>query len=124
MLNKAEIIGNVGAQPKMATTQTAKVASFSVATTEKGYTTKSGTQVADKTEWHNVVCFGRLAEVVEKYINKGMKVYVSGKMRTRTYEDKQGIKRSIMEIHAETMEMLDSKIQQSPAEPQHNDVVY
>lgn len=108
MLNKAQVIGNLGADPKVSNGQT-KVASFRVATTERGYTLQNGTQVPDRTEWHNVVCFGKLAEVVEKYLKKGAKVFVEGKMRTRQYDDKNGVSRSIMEIHAEAMEMLDSK---------------
>ena len=111
MLNKAQVIGNLGADPKVSVlgnTKT-KAATFTVATTEKGYATQSGTQVPDKTEWHNIVCFGKLAEVVEKYLKKGSKVFVEGKMRTRSYDDRQGIKRYIMEINAETIEMLDSR---------------
>ncbi len=116
MLNKAQVIGNLGADPKVSNGQT-KVASFRVATTERGYTLQNGTQVPDRTEWHNVVCFGKLAEVVEKYLKKGAKVFVEGKMRTRQYDDKNGVSRSIMEIHAEAMEMLDSK-QQTAQQPQ------
>lgn len=116
MLNKAQVIGNLGADPKVSNGQT-KVASFRVATTERGYTLQNGTQVPDRTEWHNVVCFGKLAEVVEKYLKKGAKVFVEGKMRTRQYDDKNGVSRSIMEIHAEAMEMLDSK-QQTAQHPQ------
>lgn len=111
MLNKAQVIGNLGADPKVSNGQT-KVASFRVATTERGYTLQNGTQVPDRTEWHNVVCFGKMAEVVEKYLKKGAKVFIEGKMRTRQYDDKSGVSRSIMEIHAESMEMLDSKQQQ------------
>lgn len=116
MLNKAQVIGNLGADPKVSNGQT-KVASFRVATTERGYTLQNGTQVPDRTEWHNVVCFGKLAEVVEKYLKKGAKVFIEGKMRTRQYDDKNGVSRSIMEIHAEAMEMLDSK-QQTAQQPQ------
>lgn len=116
MLNKAQVIGNLGADPKVSNGQT-KVASFRVATTERGYTLQNGTQVPDRIEWHNVVCFGKLAEVVEKYLKKGAKVFVEGKMRTRQYDDKNGVSRSIMEIHAEAMEMLDSK-QQTAQQPQ------
>lgn len=116
MLNKAQVIGNLGADPKVNVITTnsgqTKAASFSVATTERGYTTQNGVQVPDKTEWHNVVCFGKMAEIVERYLRKGSKVYVDGKMRTRKYEDRQGISRSVMEIQAENLEMLDAKPQQ------------
>lgn len=119
MLNKAQVIGNLGQDPRIATSQTGtKVASFSVATTERGYTNSRGEQTPDRTEWHNVVCFGKLAEVVERYLKKGSKVYVEGKMRTRQYNDKQNVKRSIMEINADSLEMLDSKPQQQAATEQ------
>lgn len=109
MLNKAQVIGHLGQDPKITNSQHGTIASFSVATTEKGYTTRDGTQVPDRTEWHNVVCFGRIADVVKAYLRKGSKVFIEGKMRTRQYESRDGIKRSIMEINADMLEMLDSK---------------
>ena len=117
MLNKAQIIGHLGQDPKITTSQHGTIASFSVATTEKGYTTRDGRQIPDRTEWHNVVCFGRIAEVVNAYLTKGSKVFVEGKMRTRQYENRDGIKRSIMEINAEMLEMLDGK--PASQQPQH-----
>lgn len=125
MLNKAQVIGNLGNDPKVCIINSgqSKVASFSVATTDRGYTTQSGVQVPDKTEWHNVVCFGKLADVVERYLRKGAKVFIEGKMRTRSYDDRQGVKRSVMEIHVETLEMLDSKPQQVQ-QPQQQQTAY
>lgn len=126
MLNKAQVIGHLGQDPKITTSQHGTVASFSVATTEKGYTTRGGTQIPDRTEWHNVVCFGGIADVVKAYLKKGSKVFIEGKMRTRQYESRDGIKRSIMEINAEILEMLDGKpttnqqqpTRQAPQQPQ------
>lgn len=110
MLNKAQVIGNLGADPRVATAKNGStIASFTVATTERGYTTSSGAQVPERTEWHNVVCFGKLAEIASKYLRKGSKVFIEGKMRTRSYQGKDGIERKVMEINAETMEMLDAK---------------
>ncbi len=111
MLNKAQVIGNLGSDPKVTNISNGqtKVASFSVATTDPAYTSKSGVQVAEKTEWHNVVCFGKLADVAEKWLRKGSKVFIEGKMRTRTYDDRNGVKRSVMEIVADYMEMVDSR---------------
>lgn len=111
MLNKAQVIGHLGQDPKITVMDKGRgtIASFSVATTEKYFTAKDGTQIPDRTEWHNVVCFGRIADVAKNYIRKGSKVFVEGKMRTRQYEDRNGVKRSIMEINAELIEMLDSK---------------
>ena len=59
------------------------------ATTEKGYTLQNGTQIPDRTEWHNLIFRGRLGEIVEKYVHKGDKLYVEGKIRTRSYDDDQ-----------------------------------
>lgn len=109
-INQATIIGFVGDEPKTATAQNGStIASLSIATTDKGFTKQDGTTVPDKTEWHNVVAFGRLAEVVKNYVHKGASLYVQGKMRTRAYDDKNGIKRYITEIVAETFQMLDRR---------------
>ena len=127
MLKRAQIIGNLGDDPKVRTISNdgTKAASFNVATTERGYTLPNGTQVPERTEWHNVVCFGKLADVVDKYLKKGAKVYIEGKMRTRSYDDKNGIKRYVTEINAENLVMLDSKQQQQPQEQnQQEDVPF
>lgn len=109
-LNQVTLIGYVGNNPRVATTQNGrKVVNFTLATTEKGYTSKTGAQCPDRTEWHNIVLWGSIAEVAEKYLSKGSLVYVQGKIRTRTFEDKSGIKRYITEIEGETMQMLDRK---------------
>lgn len=109
-INQAMVIGFVGDEPKVSTTQAGrKVASFAVATTEKGYTAQNGTTYPDRTEWHNVVLWGKLAEVAEKFLHKGSSVFVQGKMRTRSYEDKNGIKRYVTEIEGDIMQMLDRK---------------
>lgn len=122
MLNKAQVIGNLGQDPKV--TQlingNGQMASFSVATTERGYTTQRGVQVPERTEWHNIVLFGKLADVAAKYLHKGSKVYVEGKMRTRKYTDRNGVERYITEINADNLEMLDPKPQgtQQAQQPQ------
>ena len=104
------VIGNLGSDPKVVKSQSGRaVASFTVATTERAYTTSDGQQIPERTEWHNIVCFGRIAEVVQKYLHKGSKVYVEGKMRTRQFEGKDGQKHYITEINAEGLEMLDAR---------------
>lgn len=109
-VNQATVIGFVGDVPKIITTSAGrKMASFAVATTEKGYTTQAGVTYPDRTEWHNIVLWGRLAEVAEKFLHKGSSVYVQGKMRSRSYDDKNGVKRYITEIEADTMQMLDRR---------------
>lgn len=107
--NQATVIGFVGDEPRVNITQTGrKMATLSIATTEKGYTRKDGTQVQDRTEWHNIVLWGKLAEVAESYVHKGASLFVQGKMRTRSYE-KDGIKRFVTEIEGETLQLLDRR---------------
>lgn len=115
MLNKAQIIGNVGKDPEFKDFGTSKVANFTVATTERAFTTKSGVDVPEKTEWHRVVIWGGLARVVEGYVRKGTRVYVEGKIRTRDYTDQGGVQRKISEIHADNLILLSPKPEtQSP----------
>jgi single-strand DNA-binding protein len=91
------------------------VASLRLATTERGYTLQNGTQVPERTEWHNIVVWRRLAETVEKYVHKGDKLYIEGQLRTRTWDDRNGVKRYTTEIWAENMEMLSSPRNNQPA---------
>ena len=117
-VNMAIVVGFVGDEPRINQTQSGrKVASFSLATTEKGYTTQSGQQIPDRTEWHNIVCWGKTAEVVERYIRKGSSLYIQGKMRTRTYE-KDGQTRHVTEIECEIMQMLDRRAESQQSQSQ------
>ena len=107
---KVILLGNVGGEPKVKTLQDGSAcAMFSVATTEKAYKTSSGIQVPERTEWHNVVAWRGLASAVERFVHKGDKVYVEGKLKTRKYTDKNGIERVVVEIHAESMNFLGSQ---------------
>lgn len=115
-LNKVMLIGNVGAEPEVRyVEQGVPVASLRLATTERGYTLQNGTQVPERTEWHNIVVWRRLAETVEKYVHKGDKLYIEGQLRTRTWDDRNGVKRYTTEIWAENMEMLSSPRNNQPA---------
>lgn len=115
-LNKVMLIGNVGIDPTIRYTQTGVcVAQVRLATTDKGYTLPNGTQVPERTEWHNIIFWGKLGEIVEKYVRKGDKLYVEGKIQSRQYDDKQGIRRQVTEIMASNMEMLTAKPQQPEA---------
>ena len=106
-VNKVILIGNVGKDPDVRYLDSGvAVATFSLATTERGYTLQNGTQVPDRTEWHNIVLWRGLAQTAEKYVHKGDKLYIEGKIRSRSYDDQNGIKRSIVEIFADNMEML------------------
>ena len=106
-VNKVILIGNVGKDPDVRYLDSGvAVATFSLATTERGYTLQNGTQVPDRTEWHNIVLWRGLAQTAEKYVHKGDKLYIEGKIRSRSYDDQNGIKRTIVEIFADNMEML------------------
>ena len=104
------LIGNVGKEPEVKYVDAGVcVASVRLATTERGYKLQNGTEVPERTEWHNVILWRGLAEVVEKYVHKGDKLYIEGQIRTRTYDDQNGVRRSVTEIWAESMEMLTPK---------------
>lgn len=112
------LIGNVGAEPEVRyVDQGVAVARIRLATTERGYTLSNGTQVPDHTDWHNIILWKRLAEVVEKYVHKGDKLYVEGRLRYSTYDDKQGQRRFKTEIWADNMEMLTPKNQLTNGQP-------
>ncbi len=114
-MNKVMLIGNVGAEPEVKyIDQGVCVASLRLATTERGYKLQNGTEVPDRTEWHNVVLWRRLGEIVENYVHKGDKLFIEGQIHSRTYEDRNGIRRSVTEIWAESLEMLTPKPQDNP----------
>ena len=108
-INKAILVGNVGADPKVTTYSSGKAAQVSLATTERGYTLQNGTQVPERTEWHNLIAWGKTAEVMERYVHKGSKLYVEGKIKPRSYEDGHGRKCYVTEIHVDVLELLDPK---------------
>ena len=117
-MNKVMLIGNVGKEPDVHYYDADQaVAQVVLATTEKGYTLTNGTQVPDHTDWHNLVFYRALAKIVERYVHKGDKLYVEGKIRYRSYDDKQGKRRYITEIYVDNMEMLSVKPQQAPPPP-------
>ena len=121
-VNKVILIGNVGVEPEVRYYDSGQaVATMRLATTERGYTMQNGTQVPDRTEWHNVVVWNRLAQVVEKYVHKGDKLYIEGKLRSRSYDDQNGVKRYVVEIYADNMEMLTprgaAQPQATPSQP-------
>ena len=116
MINKAIIIGNLGRDPQGNTNGAKSWCRFSVATTEK-WRNRDGEQFED-TQWHNVVAFGKLAEICLKYLGKGSKVYVEGKLQTDSYE-KDGITRYKTEINAREVKLL-SKRSESPRDSESN----
>ena len=106
-LNKVMLIGNVGKDPDIRYIDSGvATATLSLATSTPGYSLPNGTQVPERTEWHRVLLWNRLAEIVERYVHKGDKLYIEGQLRTRSYTDKQGKTRYVTEVWADNMEML------------------
>lgn len=108
-LNKAMLIGNLGKDPENKVMESGKsVCNFSVATSETWKDKNTG-EKKEKSEWHNVVVFDKLADVCANYLKKGSKVYIEGKIQTRKWTDKNGVDRYTTEIVASEMKMLSSK---------------
>ena len=108
-VNKVILIGNVGSDPELKyTTNGAGVSNFSVATNET-WTDKNTNERQERTEWHRIVAWGRLAEICNQYLRKGSKVYIEGSLQTRSWEGQDGQKRYTTEIRAAEMQMLDSR---------------
>ncbi len=108
-MNKVILLGNVGRDPRMRMVDSSQVADFPLATTERRTTrTPDGqeVQLPELTEWHNIVMWGRTAEFAEKYIRKGSKLLIEGKLRTRSWEDHNAIKRYITEVYVDSFELL------------------
>jgi len=107
-VNKVILIGRLGADPELAYTNSGQaVGRLSVATTDSWMDKASG-QWQERTEWHRVIAWGKLAEKAKEYLTKGRLVYVEGRLQTRSYEDKNGVKKYTTEIVARTIQFLDS----------------
>lgn len=106
--NKVQLIGNLGNAPEVKNTQSGKkLARFSIATNEV-YRNAKGEKVKETT-WHNLVAWGKIADIVEKYLNKGSEVAIEGKLISRSYTDKEGTKKFISEVEVNELLMLGSK---------------
>lgn len=111
-MNTITLIGYVGKDAESRTFENGnKIASFTLATTERGYTLQNGTQVPEQTDWHNVVCHKGLAEFAEKWARKGQPFLITGRVRYREYTNQAGEKRYITEVIARSIEFLPSKKQ-------------
>ena len=109
-MNKLFLIGNLGKDPEKIPTKTGvAMVKFSIATTERGYTKKDGTKIEDRTDWHNVTAFGKLAEICEKYLHKGSKVSVVGSLHYQQVKQNDGTTKTYTSIEIDDMEMLDPK---------------
>jgi len=115
-VNKVIILGNLGQDPELKSTPSgASVATVSIATSES-WTDKASGEKKEKTEWHRVVFWNRLAEIVGQYLRKGSKVYIEGRLQTRKWQNKDGVDQYTTEIIASEMQMLGGKQnQESPA---------
>lgn len=113
MVNKVILVGNVGSDPNVrfleaqnaAAGTGTKVASFSLATSER-YRNRTTGETREETEWHNIVAWRQLADVVERFVKKGTQLYIEGRLRTRNYTDAQGVKHYVTEIQADTLQLL------------------
>ena len=122
-INKVILVGNVGKDPEVRYVENnVAVANFPLATSERGYTSRSGAQIPERTEWHNIVLWRGLAEVAEKQGKKGTQLYIEGKLRTRSWTDSNNVVRYTTEIFADNMEILSRRdtnnsqqVQEQPA---------
>lgn len=115
-VNKCFLIGNVGKDPDVRANDNGKWATFTLATTDRAYTTSKGVQVPERTEWHNiVVSHPGLVGVVEQYVRKGTKLFIEGKIRTRKYTDRSNNERYVTEIYVDNFELLGGKPEQASA---------
>ena len=108
-INKVILLGRVGKEPDVRyVDQGVCVAQVRLATSERAYKLQDGTEVPERTEWHNIIFWRKLAETIEKYVHTGDLIYVEGKIQSRSYEDKQGITRYITEIWADELKLFGS----------------
>ena len=105
-VNKVILVGNVGKNPEMNFIGDRPYARFTLATSEPAYTSPQGERVPEITEWHNIIMWDDFAKTAERYITKGTKLYLEGKLRTRVWQDANAIKRNITEIIVERFDIL------------------
>ncbi len=108
MVNKVILVGNVGMDPEVRYLEGGTVVATVRLATSETYKNKNGERIT-QTEWHSVVLWRGLAEIAEKYVKKGMQLYIEGRLRTRSWDDKEGNKRYTTEVVADTMKMLSRK---------------
>lgn len=109
-VNKVILMGHTGKDPDVKTFDNGGVvAQFPLATTKRGFTSKDGREIPERTEWHNIVLLNGLAKIAGQYVKKGDKLYIEGELRTRSYEDNNGVKRYVTEVYGCNMEVLSPK---------------
>ncbi len=118
-LNKVQLIGHLGKDPELRYTSNGQaVASFSIATNES-YKPAGSEEWQEKTEWHNVVAWGRLAEIASEHLGKGKQCYLEGRLQTRSWDDQQGVKRYTTEVVAQELILLGGRGESSGGRPPH-----
>lgn len=117
-MNSVQLVGRVGQDPQIFGEGSKRVARVSLATTERGFVKKDGTKVEDRTEWHSLVFFGSITQVIEKYVKKGELISVRGSIHYDKYEDKDKVVRYTTDIRCTDLELLGSK-KESEAVPQY-----
>ena len=105
-MNKAILMGNAGKDPEIRYIGTRPVATFTLATNERPRRAPDGTEIPERTEWHNIVMYDSQAEFAEKYIRKGTRLLIEGKIRYRVWEDRNTLKHFVTEIYVDTFEIL------------------
>ena len=108
-VNKVILIGNLGGDPEVRYTPSGNAIANATLATSASWRDKQSGELQDRTEWHRIVFFNRLAEIVGEYLHKGSKIYIEGSLRTRKWQDKSGVDRYTTEIIANEMHMLDSR---------------
>ena len=118
-VNKAILLGNVGREPEIRYIESnVPVARISLATSERAFTTANGTKVPERSEWHTVIAWRGLAEIVEKYVHKGTQIYVEGRITYRSWDDKNGVTRYATEIIADNLQLLGPRKNDTAPAPQ------
>ena len=107
-VNKVILLGNVGRDPEIRYVEKRPIASFPLATDERPVRMPDGTERPGRTEWHNIIRWDGAAEMAERYIRKGTRMYIEGRLRYRTWEDRNTIKRTVTEIYVDSFELLGS----------------
>ena len=112
-VNKALLIGNLGADPEVRYTPNGSAVANVTLATSSAWRDKTSGELQERTEWHRIVFFNRLAEIVGEYLHKGSKIYIEGSLRTRKWQDKSGVERYTTEIIANEMQILESRRENS-----------
>lgn len=113
-VNRVILVGNVGRKPELRYVDGRPVATFTLATNEPARILPDGRQIPERTEWHSVVMWDKGAETAERYIDKGTKLYIEGKLRTRQWQDRNAIERRVTEVVVDRFDILSRQVAQPP----------